>query len=77
MPVNKNYNLMNMKLEGKLTTKNTNYRENSVVEVTLVCVIVANASLALISLLPKGWTPRPIMVEIHAVFAILTPESIK
>ena len=77
MPVNKNYNLMNMKLEGKLTTKNTNYRENSVVEVTLVCVIVANASLAFISLLPKSWTPRPVVVEIHAVLAILTPASIR
>ena len=66
-----------MKLEGKLTTRNTNYRENSVVKVALVCVIVANASLAFISLLPKGRTPRPVVVEIHAVFAILTPESIR
>ena len=75
MPVNKNCNLM--KLKRQLTTRNTNYRENSVVEVTLVCVIVANASLAFISLLPKSWTPWPIMVEIHAVFAILTPENIR
>ena len=75
MPVNKYCNLM--KLKRQLTTRNTNYRENSVVKVALVCVIVAYASLAFISLLPKGWTPRPIMVEIHAVFAILTPASIK
>ena len=59
-------------MKGKL-----NYRENSVVKVTLVSVIIADASLAFISLFPKSWTPRPVMVEWLAVLTILTPKSIR
>ena len=53
----------------------SNYRENSVVKVTLVRVIIADASLAFISLFPKSRTPRPVMVEWLAVLTILTPKS--
>ena len=52
------------------------YRENSVVKVTLVRVIIADAFLAFISLFRKSRTPGPVMVEWHAVLTVLTPESI-
>ena len=54
----------------------SNYRENSVVKVTLVRVVIADALLAFISLFPKSWTPRPVMVEWLAVLTIFTPKSI-
>jgi hypothetical protein len=47
-------------------------RENSVVKVTLVRVIIADAFLAFISPFPKSRTPRPVMVEWLAVLTILT-----
>ena len=59
-------------MEGK-----SNYRENSVVKVTHVRVIIADAFLAFISLFPKSRTPWPVMVEWLAVFTILTPKSIR
>ena len=41
----------------------------------LVCVFVAVALLTLVLQLPRGWVPGDVLVEIHAVLAVVASES--
>ena len=58
-------------LASKLT-----HREDRVVEVTGVRVVVALTFLALIPFLAKGRTPWPVLVEVLAVLTVVSPKKV-
>ena len=63
------------KLQGDIKDIHTRtYRKHPGVKVALVRVLVAVALLALVLQLAGGGVPGDVLVEVHAVFTVVTPE---